>query len=102
MDPDDWGVFFDPDDFGTPAAWETTAGDFVEVSGIFEAAREVALEGDATGAMATRPVLTIATVHVPDTAGRDDQIEVADVVYRLAETPQHDGSGITRLILERT
>ncbi|WP_170561408.1 head-tail joining protein [Ruegeria atlantica] len=98
---DDWDVFFDPADFGQSAAWDTQAGDFVNLDGIFEEAREVALSGDTVGASAVLPVLTVATSQVPATAAQGDDLEINSVNYRVTDI-QPDGSGLTRVVLERT
>lgn len=97
---DDWGVFFDPDDFADSAVWDTQAGEFVELDGIFEAAREVVLSGDSVGVSAVMPVLTVASDSVPETAAQGDDLEIRDQNFRVADL-QPDGSGLTRVILER-
>ncbi|AKU43298.1 head-to-tail joining protein [Rhodobacter phage RcCronus] len=97
---DDWDVFFDPDDFADSAVWDTQAGEFVEIDGIFEAGREVVLAGDGAGISAIMPVLTVASDSVPATAAQGDDLEVRDKNFRVADL-QPDGSGLTRVILER-
>ena len=96
MMADDWSVFMDPADFGESAAWETQEGEFVTLDGIFTAAAEVVLDG----VSAVMPVLTVAETQVPETAAQGDDLEVRDVNYRVADL-QPDGSGLTRVILER-
>jgi len=98
---DDWDVFFDPADFADAAAWQTQEGEFADIHGVFEAAREVALSGDSVGVSAVLPVLIVASEQVPDTAAQGDDLEIRDVNYRVADL-QPDGSGLTRVILERT
>lgn len=97
---DDWDVFFDPADFADSAAWETQEGEFVDLDGIFEAGREVALSGDAVGISAVLPVLTVAAESIPATAAQGDDLEIRGVNYRVTDI-QPDGSGLARVILER-
>jgi hypothetical protein len=96
----DWGVFLDPTDFGTAAIWDTQGGEIVDVEGIFETAREVALSGNSSGVSAILPVLTMASEAIPATAAQGDDMEIQSVNYRVADI-QPDGSGLTRVILER-
>lgn len=98
---DDWDVFFDPDDFGDSATWETQEGETVTLGGIFEATREVVLPGDSIGVSAVMPVLTVAEDQIPATGSQGDDLEVRDVNYRVSDI-QPDGSGLARVILERT
>lgn len=97
---DDWGVFFAPGDFGNRAFWETMEGEFAEVDGILEAAREVVLPGESGGVSARMPVLTLPEASVPETASQGDDVEIAGRNYRVADI-QPDGSGLARVILER-
>ena len=96
----DWDVFLDPADFATPGTWDTQGGEIVDVEGIFEAAREVALSGNGPGVSAILPVLTMADAAIPATAAQGDDMEIQSVNYRVADI-QQDGSGLTRVILER-
>lgn len=98
---EDWDVFFDPADFGSAATWDTQAGELVDLNGIFEEAREVALTGDAVGVSAVYSVLTVASVEVPASAAQGDDLEIAAVNFLVVDL-QPDGSGLTRVILERT
>jgi hypothetical protein len=97
---DDWGVFMDPDEFGVTAYWETQGGESADVDGIFEAAREVVLPGEGGGISALLPVLTVPEIAVPETAGQDDDVEIDGRNFRVADI-QPDGSGQSRIILER-
>lgn len=97
----DWDVFLDPDDFAVSAAWETQEGESADVEGIFQDAHEVALAGDTVGASTVMPVLTVATAQVPATASEGDDLEIGGVNYRVADL-QPDGSGLTRIILEKS
>lgn len=98
---DDWDVFMDPEEFGVLAYWQTQSGEFVDdLNGIFEAAREVVLPGEGGGVSALMPVLTVAESAVPETASQDDDVEIDGKNYRVADI-QPDGSGLSRIILER-
>lgn len=97
---DDWDVFMDPEEFGDSAFWDTQGGEFVELVGFFEASREVVLPGDGGGVSALLPVLTVAETSVPETASQDDDVEINGRNYRVADI-QPDGSGLSRIILER-
>lgn len=98
---DDWDVFMSPDDFGEPVFWETQGGEFAELSGIFTSAREVVLPGEGGGISAMLPVLVVAECAVPETASQDDDLEIRGRNYRVADI-QPDGSGLSRIVLERT
>ncbi len=97
---DDWDVFFDPADFGVTARWETQEGEMVDVDGIFEASREVALSGNTGGVSAILPVFSVALSAVPPSASQGDDLELDSVNYLVADI-QPDGSGMARIILER-
>lgn len=96
----DWDVFFDPADFADTATWDTPGGGIVEVVGIFEAGREVALSGNAVGISAILPVLTVAAEAIPSGASQGDDLEIRFKNYRVTDI-QPDGSGLTRVILEK-
>jgi hypothetical protein len=98
---EDWDVFFDPADFGSAATWDTQGGELVDLNGIFEEAREVALTGEAVGVSAVHSVLTVASVEVPASAAQGDDLEISAVNFLVVDL-QPDGSGLTRVILERT
>lgn len=98
---EDWDVFFDPTDFASAATWDTQGGELVDLNGIFEEAREAALSGDAVGVSAVYSVLTVATAAVPTSAAQGDDLEISGVNFLVADL-QPDGSGLTRVILERT
>lgn len=97
---DDWDVFMDPEDFGVQAYWQTQDGEFADLTGIFEAAREVVLPGEGGGVSALLPVLTVPECAVPETAAQDDDVEINGRNFRVADI-QPDGSGQSRVILER-
>jgi len=97
---DDWDVFLSSEDFATLAAWETLEGETAELEGIFQDAHEVVLSGDTIGASTVMPALTVATSQLPTTAAEGDDLEIRGINYRVADL-QPDGSGMTRVILER-
>lgn len=98
---DDWDVFFNPSEFGDSAVWDTQEGETVDVDGIFEASREVILSGESVGVSAVMPVLTVAVDQIPATAAQGDDLEVRGKNYLVSDI-QPDGSGLARIILERT
>jgi hypothetical protein len=95
------GRFFDPADFADTAIWDVLAGSTVSIDGIFETGREVALSGNSSGISAVLPVLTVSAQAIPDGGVQGDDLEIQGVNYRVADI-QPDGSGLTRVILERT
>lgn len=97
----DWDVFLSPADFGETVFWETQDGEFAELDGIFENAREVVLPGEGGGVSAMMPVLVVAESAVPESAAQDDDLEIRGRNYRVADI-QPDGSGLSRIVLERT
>ena len=97
---DDWGIFMSPDEFGDRAFWETLEGEFAEVGGIFEKAREVVLPGDGGGVSALMPVLLLPETAIPGTASQGDDVEIKGRNYRVADI-QPDGSGLAFIILEK-
>lgn len=97
----DWDVFMSPADFGDTVFWETQDGDFAELEGIFEKAREVVLPGEGGGVSALLPVLMVAESSVPETASQGDDLEIKGRNYRVADI-QPDGSGLSIIVLERT
>jgi hypothetical protein len=100
MEDDDWGTFMDPADFAHAFAWESTA-EFVEGYGLFNAAHEVALSGEFGGVSTRQPVLTVAESHMPTDAAQGDEVECKGRNWRVADI-QPDGSGLARVILERS
>lgn len=97
MFPNDWDVFMDTGDFADSASWETQEGEFADLEGIFQETAEAALDG----VSAVLPVLTVAESAIPATAAQGDDLEVRGRNYRVSDI-QPDGSGMARVILERT
>jgi hypothetical protein len=93
---DDWDVFFDPDDFGDTAFWETQEVESASIDGIFQATAEVVLDG----VSAVLPTFTTSEDLIPSTVAQGDDVEVRDTNYRVSDI-QLDGSGLARVILER-
>ena len=90
----DMSAFFNPKDFGSSAL--TLGG--VAVAGIFDAAYQLGDVGG-MGMASTGPVITLATAQVPA-----NPVGVAAVVDGVAYTVaahEPDGTGVSRLLLER-
>ena len=100
--PDDFDVFFDPDDFGETFGYALAAGGGEDVTGIFTSAHTVAAAGEWSGVSTVAPVLTLAESGLPAGAGQGDTVtrQTDAALYRVADI-QPDGSGLVRLILER-
>lgn len=93
--------FFDANDFGTRATLTPSAGDPVEITGIFTAAHEVAgASGDWPGVSTAAPVLTIPASALPAGAMQGDALSIGAVAYRVRDI-QPDGTGLARLVLEK-
>lgn len=90
--PEDLSPFFNPAEFGSNA---TLAG--VAVAGIFDAAYQMADVG--TGMASTAPVYTLATSAVP-ASPVGTTLVVNAVIYTVA-AHEPDGTGVSRLLLER-
>ena len=99
MDPDDWSVFLDPDDFAEPWAWES-AGGFGEGHGIFSDAHGAAFGGEFAGVSTREPLLALSAADLPPDAAQGDAVEVRGRSWRAADL-QPDGAGLVRVILER-
>ena len=93
----DFGVFFNPKDFGTPATLHLSVGD-KQVTGIFNNPQQTAklkgggfVEGDK------------ASLLIPDNdaAGLNvrDRVTVAGSQWQLVRQPVPEGSGLTRVYL---
>jgi hypothetical protein len=93
----DFGVFFNPKDFGTPATLHLPVGD-KQVTGIFNNPQQTAklkgggfVEGDK------------ASLLLPDNdaAGLNvrDRVTVAGSQWQLVRQPVPEGSGLTRVYL---
>lgn len=97
----DFGVFFDPRDFGTSARYTPgLTGQPHDLTGIFTDRHEVVLSGGGSGIATTGPVLVVAETDLPPgPLGQDDILEIGVTRYRVAEM-QPDGTGLTRLVLE--
>lgn len=98
MDPDDWSIFFDPDDFAEPWVWESDA-DSAEGQGIFTDAHASAFAGEFAGVSTRSPVLVLSADAMPAGAAQGDAVEVRGRVWRAGDL-QPDGSGLVRVILE--
>ena len=97
---DDAAVFFNPDDFATPAYWDTQESESCTITGIFQTPHRGVLGGDFGGVSSAAPVFICAADAVPATAAQGDSIEINEKAFRVADL-QPDGSGLTHIILER-
>ncbi|MBP7001715.1 hypothetical protein [Amaricoccus sp.] len=102
-DADDFAVFFDPDGFGSLGSYALAAGSpAVEVGGIFTAAHAVAAPlGDWPGVSTSTPVFTCRAAMLPAGAGDGDTLTLGATAWTVRSI-QPDGTGLARLILERT
>ena len=93
---DDFGVFFNPDDFATSADW---AG--VTVNGILTAPAVDLLVGEGAGVVSAPPVFVIAAADQPSGAAQGDAVTINGGAYRVAKL-EPDAAGLVRVLLERS
>lgn len=98
---DDWDTFFDPDDFGHEATWQTDSETVEEIGGVFQAENTDVLAGKSAGVSATASTFTMAEDQIPDTWAQEDDFEITGKGNFLVVDVQPDGSGMARIILER-
>ncbi|MEL7166692.1 MAG: hypothetical protein AAGL96_14570 [Pseudomonadota bacterium] len=106
--PDEWAVFTDPDVFGEVVTYQPQGQASVAVTAIFTAAQAVVAQGPGPGVASTEPILTLGEATLPSPPAAGDLVTLtvshpgfpAGTTFKVAE-PQPDGSGMTRLILER-
>ena len=102
---DDWEIFTSPDDFGEVVTYEQEGQPPFSVNGIFTAAFALIAQGVAS----TAPILAIGEGATPSPPEAGDLITLTrnhagyppGTTLRVAD-PQPDGTGLIRLILERT
>lgn len=100
--PDEFAVFFDAEVFGETASYARAVGPAVPIAGIFTAAHSAAAPmGDWPGVSTTAPVFTCAAAGLPAGAAAGDTITRGAAVWTVRDI-QPDGTGLARLILERT
>lgn len=93
----DRALMFDAAAFAEAATWTPAAGAPVAVSGIYTDGHAAAL--GAPGVSGSAPAFSCAADTVPGIA-HGDSLFVRAASWRVADV-QPDGSGLTRLILER-
>jgi hypothetical protein len=96
---DDLAVFFDADDFGTAATYTPSGGSASTVNGIF---RNVFFEAEAGGNVGVAmqdPIFICRTADV-SSAAEGDAISISGTAYTV-RVVEPDGSGVTRLMLEK-
>ena len=92
--PDEWAVFMDPSVFGEPVTYTPSGGIAQSLAAVFTAAHATTLD---TSTVA--PVLALfPPAGLLPAAG--DGVALRGISYRVADV-QPDGTGLTRLILER-
>lgn len=103
---EDLEALFSAEDFGSPAVVTVfPAGISCAVTGIFSDAHSAAGEAATGGVSTLAPVFSLPAHCLPAGASQGDQLTLgapaqAAGVYRIADI-RSDGSGLTRLILER-
>ena len=90
---EDLSVFFSPSEFADTA---TLGG--VAVTAIFDKGFALGNVG-AYGMVSTQPTLTLATANVP--ASPEGQAAVVNGVAYLVASHEPDGTGVSRLMLEK-
>jgi len=96
---DDLAVFFDADDFGTAASFTPSGGSASTVNGIF---RNVFFEAEAGGNVGVAmqdPIFICRTADVSGVA-EGDALTVSGTAYTI-RVVEPDGTGVTRLMLEK-
>lgn len=98
----DDAIFFDPAVFGQPATLIADDRPRACVTGIFSDRHATVAAGDYGGGVSTVvPVLTVSSAALPAWLTPDlHRVETGGVLYYLRDI-RPDGSGLSRLILER-
>lgn len=103
VDDGDWSVFFDPGDWGRSATYVGGAPVVTRaLPGILRAAHEEAAPADGwPGVSTVAPVYSCRAADLPPGAGAGDGFTLDGATYEVRDI-QPDGTGLARLILERT
>lgn len=101
MFENDWDVFFDPNDFGDVAVWQTDTEVVEDIGGIYEAEQRPVLSDDTIGVSAVPVTFTLAESVVPASWAHGDDFEVIGKGNFKVTDVQPDGSGMARVTLER-
>ncbi|TPE52594.1 head-tail joining protein [Amaricoccus solimangrovi] len=98
---DEFDVFFDPEDFGEVGTYAHD-GAAVALAGIFSAAQaETAPLGDWPGVSTVAPRFTCRAAALPEGAAAGDTLTLGGVAWTVRDI-EPDGTGLARLIVERT
>lgn len=99
----DFDVFFDPADFGSTGTYAGGSPPAtVALAGIFANAHAVAAPlGDWQGVSTSAPLFTCRASVLPAGARDGDTLTLGGTVWTVRDV-QPDGTGLARLILERT
>lgn len=96
---DDLAIFFELDDFGTPAVYTQTNKRPITVNGIFDNPHASVTATEMMDVTIPKPSFVCRTADIP-TAAEGDTIKINNVTYtvRIVAT---DGLGVTTLMMER-
>lgn len=96
---DDLAIFFELDDFGTPAVYTQTNKAPITINGIFDNPHASITATEMMDVTIPKPSFVCRTIDIP-TAAEGDTIKINNVTYtvRIVAT---DGLGVTTLMMER-
>jgi hypothetical protein len=96
---DDLAIFFELDDFGTPAVYTQTNKRPITINGIFDNPHASITATEMMDVTIPKPSFVCRTIDIP-TAAEGDTIKINNVTYtvRIVAT---DGLGVTTLMMER-
>ena len=99
----DFAVFFDPDAFGSAGIYRVGGiGEPTALGGIFSAANSITAQmGEWPGVSTSAPLFTCRASALPAGAGDGDHLTLGATAWTVRSI-QPDGTGLARLILERT
>lgn len=98
---DEFDVFFDPQVFGESGTYAHGSAS-TPLAGIFANAHAaVAPLGDWRGVSTSAPVFTCRAVALPEAAAAGDTLTLGPTLWTVRDI-ERDGTGLARLIIERT
>lgn len=97
----DWEVYFDPDVWGEEMTYTAAPAAPAEFVGIYHAPHARRLEVGAAGVSTTAPVVVAPLLRLPVDPAVDHIVAARGTTWRVADF-EPDGTGLVRLILERT
>lgn len=100
-DASTWAVFMDEATFGESVTYTPQGGGALAITAILTNAHAERGGGDFPGLSVTAPVLALPDSFLPAPPLVGDAVTARGVAYRVADV-QPDGTGLSRLILERT